>query len=120
MNPYYAFATDTDADCNNYLGLGDYGKEICKAGKGAKKQITGEGTALDPKVLEKRDKEMTTPTASNPDADCNTWGPFAPLCVGGKSITKGFGGLGKWFSNPWILPAVAVAVVVILVILIKR
>jgi|SRR5215467_2789914 len=122
---YYAFATkDIDADCNNYAGLGEAGKKLCIAGKGAKKQITGEGTALDPKLLAAQDKAKMEANLSSGDKDCANYGGLGGLldglCVAGKSVTKGFGGLQGFFQNPMTLLAVGVAVVIIILILTRR
>lgn len=36
----------------------------------------------------------SSPPGSDPNSDCNSWGVAKPLCVFGKSITKGVGSIG--------------------------
>lgn len=62
-------------------------------------------------------KPSTKPNP-DPDADCNSFGFFKPLCVAGKSITKGgqsvagsFGNLGSFFGKNGTLIVVAIAAV---------
>jgi hypothetical protein len=50
----------------------------------------GPGSALPPIAPRTPSGGGGTPSgAGDPDADCNSWGIAKPLCVGGKSLTKG-------------------------------
>lgn len=43
----------------------------------------------------------TTPNP-DPDADCNGWGFFKPICVAGKSFTKGSQSASQFLTSPCI------------------